>query len=118
MMNLYRELPLSWTVEPPVVDFDESTFVRKEWGPGDSETFVEDGGLTANLDTMEMILSTMSPVQRWREANPAVVGTEKDVVRMMRIEIERLSYEADVEVGTVVVKGSLTGVLLMFKKKP
>jgi hypothetical protein len=35
----------------------------------------------------------------------------------MRREIERLSQEAGVEKGKGVLKGSLTGVLLMVKKK-
>ncbi len=66
---------------------------------------------------MERILGTMSPVQRWREAHPDAVGTERDVIRVMRREIERLLHEAGVEEGKEVVKGSLRGVLLMVKKK-
>ena len=58
----------------------------------------------------------MSPVQRWREAHPEAVGTERDVVRTMMNEIERLLHEAGVEKGKEVVKGNLTGVMLMAKK--
>jgi SAM-dependent methyltransferase len=116
-LNLYVDLPLPWTLAPPVADFDETTFFRKEWGPENSEEFFAGGGLTADLDKMDRVLGTMSPVQRWREAHPDAVGTERDVVRIMRREVERLLHEAGVEKGKEVVKGSLSGVLLMVKKK-
>jgi len=73
--------------------------------------------MAVDLDRMEKILGTASPVQRWREAHPDAVGTERDVIRMMRKEIERLLHEAGVEKGKEVVKGNVKGVLLMVKKK-
>lgn len=115
--NLYVDLPLPWTLAPPVPDFDEAALFRKEWGPDNSEEFFVGGGLTVDLDTMEKILGTASPVQRWREAHPDAVGTERDIIRIMRMEIERLLHEAGVEKGKEVVKGSLRGVLLIVKKK-
>ena len=59
----------------------------------------------------------MSPVQRWREAHPDAVGTDRDFVKMQRIAIERLLHEAGVEKGKEVVKGSITGVLMIVKKR-
>jgi len=115
--NLYLDLPLPWTLAPPVADFDEAAFFRKEWGPDNGEEFFVGGGLTADLDTMERILGTMSPVQRWREAHPDAVGSERDVARIMRRKIERLLHEAGVEKGKEVLKGNLKGVLIMVKKK-
>ena len=115
--SLYLDLPLPWTLSPPIADFDEITFFRKEWGPNDSEEFLIGGGLTVNMDTMEKVLGTGSPVQRWREAHPDAVGTERDVVRVMRREMERLLHEAGVEKGKEIVKGNLRAVLLMVKKK-
>jgi hypothetical protein len=69
------------------------------------------------MDTMEKIFSTASPVQRWRDAHPDAVGTDRDIVKIMRSEIERLLHEVGVEKGKELIKGSLTGVLLMVKKK-
>src|SRR5256885_432763 len=97
--NLYVDLPLPWTLTPPVADFDETVFFRKEWGPDNNEEFFAGGGLTADFDTMERVLDTMSPVQRRREAYPDAVGTERDVIRIMRREIKRLLHEAGVEKG-------------------
>ena len=88
--NLYVDLPLPWTLAPPVADFDDAVFFRKERGPDNSEEFFVGGGLTANLDTVERIIGR---------------------------EIERLLQEAGVEKGKEVVKASLRGVLLIVKKK-
>ncbi|MCJ1458638.1 hypothetical protein MMC28_009012 [Mycoblastus sanguinarius] len=115
--NLYNDLPLPWTLVPPIADFDEPAFFRKEWGPDNCEEFFVGGGLTTDLDRMERVMGTASPVQRWRDAHPDAVGTERDVIRIMRREIERLLQEAGVEKGKEVIKGNLTGVLLMVKKK-
>jgi len=115
--GLYVGLPLPWELETPVSDFDEATFFRKEWGPDDAEEFLEAGRTEANLDMIEKIMSTMSPVQRWREAHPNAVGTERDVLRQIRGVVERLSHEAGVEKGKEVIKGTVNGVLLMVKKK-
>lgn len=115
--NLYKELSLPWTLVPPVSGFDQAGFFRKEWDTEHVEEFFVGGGLTTNLDTMEKVLGTMSPVQRWREAHPDAVGTERDVVRLMRREMERLLHEAGVEKGKEVIKASLRGVLLIVKKQ-
>ncbi|OCL01852.1 methyltransferase domain-containing protein [Glonium stellatum] len=118
--SLYADLPLPWTLEPPVPEFDETTFFRKEWGNGgtsatDNKFFV--GEQTMNLETLGKRLETGSSVTRWRDAHPDAVGTEHDVVRILIREIERLLHEAGVEKGKEVVKGGPMGVLLMVKKR-
>jgi SAM-dependent methyltransferase len=119
--NLYIDLPLPWTLAQPVPDFDESTFYRKEWNNDASaegdEFFVGKQTVTLDLDTLEKMLGTASPVTRWREAHPDAVGTERDVVRMIRREIERLLHEGGVEKGKEMVTGGVAGVLLMVKKR-
>jgi trans-aconitate 3-methyltransferase len=115
--NLYVDLPLPWTLALPVADFDEAVFFRKEWGADNSDEFFIGGGLSVDLDTMEKVMNTTSPVQRWREAHPDAVGTDRDVIRVTRMEIARLLHEAGVEKGKEVARGSLSAVLLMVKKK-
>ncbi|KAK7747379.1 hypothetical protein SLS53_001633 [Cytospora paraplurivora] len=98
--NLYSTIGLPWTVEPRVPDFDESALFRKEWGTEDNDvSFYEGGQVTLDLDTMEKMLGTSSPVTRWREAHPEAVGTEKDVIRRIRRVVENLLHEAGVEKG-------------------
>ncbi|KAH6884227.1 methyltransferase [Thelonectria olida] len=115
--SLYEGLPLPWTVEPPMADFDEASFFRKEWDYDSSEDFFASGEMSMDLDMMERLLGTSSPVARWRAAHPEDVGTERDVIRLIRAETARLMHEAGVEKGKEVVKGSLKGVLLIVKKK-
>jgi trans-aconitate 3-methyltransferase len=117
--DLYADLLLPWTVSPPVEEFEKETFYRKEYGPefGNSEEYIAGSTMQLDLDSMEKILGTSSPVQRWRDAHPDAVGTDKDVIKMIRNEVERLLHEAGVEKGKEVVTGSLRAVLMIFKRK-
>jgi len=72
---------------------------------------------TLDLDMVEKFMETTSQVTRWREAHPDAVGTDRDVVKMVRKELERLLHEAGVERGKEMIKGGLSGVLLMVKKR-
>jgi trans-aconitate 3-methyltransferase len=112
--NRYIDLPLPWTLAQPVPEFDENTFFRKDWNVAE-EFFV--GEPEVDLDTFEKMMGTGSATTRWRQAHPDAVGTERDVVRMLRREIERLLHEAGVEKGKEKVKGAMQGALLIVKKK-
>lgn len=112
--NRYADLPLPWTLAKPVSEFDESTSFRKDWDVREN-FFV--GLPEADLDTFEKMMGVGSATTRWRQAHPDAVGTEKDVIRMLRREIERLLHEAGVEEGKEMVKGTVKGVLLVVKKK-
>ncbi|KAI3401502.1 hypothetical protein diail_10936 [Diaporthe ilicicola] len=116
--NLYTTIGLPWTVSPAAPEFDESSLFRKEWGvEGNDESYYEKKQIVADLDTMEKMLGTASPVTRWRQAHPELAGTEDDVVRRIRREVERLLHEAGVEKGKELIRGGEAGVLLMVKKR-
>jgi SAM-dependent methyltransferase len=110
----YVDLPLPWTLAQPVPEFDESAFFRKDWDVAES-FFV--GQSEVDLDTFEKMMGTSSVMTRWRQAHPDAVGTERDVVRILRREIERLLHEVGVEKGKETVKGTMRGALLIVKKK-
>ncbi|EWG53550.1 hypothetical protein FVEG_11957 [Fusarium verticillioides 7600] len=116
--DLYRGLPLPWTLDPPLSVFDQESFIRKEWctGPA-SETMFFEHSPPVNLVMLEMVLGTASPVTRWREAHPEAVGTENDVVRQIRRRIEKILNDAGVEKGKEMLTGDMTGVLLLVRKK-
>lgn len=117
--NLYIDLPLPWTLSSPVAEFDEPSYFRKEWGTSNSaeeEYFLGDQP-AVDMDRFEKVMSTFSPVQRWRDANPDAAGTDRDIVRMLRAEIERVLNEAGVEKGKEAVKYNMSGVLMVVKKK-
>ncbi len=118
--NLYANLPLPWTLPTPVLEFDQESLMRKEWGTGDgAEPLDEFHAVSAPLpmEAMEKVLGTASPVTRWRAANPDLVNTESDIVRVMRRKVEKALHDGGVEEGKEVVTGGVRGVLLAFKKK-
>lgn len=117
--ELYINLPLPWTVSPPIPEFDQETYSRREWGPEDGakELLDSSAGTEMNLDEIEKLWGTMSPIQRWRDANPEKVGTEQDIVKRFIAVVSGLLHEAGVKEGEEKLKSTLTGVLMMVKKK-
>ena len=109
----YVDLPLPWDLSKPVDEFDQSSFYRKEWGSGDQ---FHAGEPEVDMDAFEAMMGTGSAVSRWRETHPDAVGTQDDVVRLLRREFERLLHEAGVKQGEETVKGTAHGALLMLKK--
>jgi len=112
--NRYIDLPLPWTLAEPVPGFDKGLFSRKDWGLGE-EFF--GGAQEAGLDIFEKVMATASPQTRWNQAHPDLVGTDRDVVKILRGEIERLLHEAGVEKGKETVKAMVHGALLIVKKE-
>ena len=113
-MNMYDDLPLPWNISPPVSDFPQSKFVKLD---NDREGVLSNGVSFFNndekesLDEIENGLGTASMVTRWRAANPELVGTDKDVVKVFTRELrEALGGKQD-----WIVRGSGMAILL-FKK--
>ncbi|KAG5297378.1 methyltransferase [Histoplasma ohiense] len=121
----YADLELPWSLSTTpagrVAEFDEASLLHKVWDGSDGDYDVDGKSLvkpvTVDMDTLEKMMGTASPVTRWRTAHPDAVGTERDVVRVFRRDIERLLHEAGVEKGKEVVEGTQTGTLLIVKKK-
>lgn len=109
----YRGLPMSWTVEPTVADFEEKSFVRREWDV-DEDFFV--GIPEGGMDVFERSMSSQSAYVRWKEANLEIAGTDDDPLKLLRRQIEVVLQEAGVEPGQEVVKGAVSGVILLVKK--
>jgi len=118
--RLYVDLALPWAVGVP--EFAETSLRRVEFGtdspgamPGDQ--FFADGEPEIDLDAYEANLGTTSTIKRWREANPDKVGTEGDVVRVMRRRIEELLRQAGQEQGKERIKRADPGALLLLKRR-
>lgn len=112
--DLYRKAVMPWDLEPAVPEFDRETFFRREWAAGEDGFRESLPPLT--MDILEKTLSTLSTVERWREAHPEAVGTENDVVRILRRRTEQLLRDAGVEEGSEKVIAAVQGVLVMIKK--
>jgi len=120
--DLYKDVLLPWTIPDPATEFDRESYVRQEWGtdapgaePGDQ--YYDTPKRDASPAAIEAILATMSPVTRWREAHPEAVGTEDDLVRRMRREIEQALHDGGVEKGKEAISGGVSGVMVMVKKR-
>lgn len=115
--DLYQGLVFPWTLDVVEEAFDQNSFYRKEWDGSEEVMFGETNPPAIKLEMVEMVLGTTSPVTRWREAHPDLVGTDKDVVKILVAEIRRLLHEAGVEEGEETIKIIVAGVLLVVKKK-
>lgn len=119
--DLYADLPLPWTLDNPVKAFDQKSFVRKVWN---RHRVYEQDAQGADFGTRRMmtpgefekLLGTHSTMVRWREDHPDLAGTEKDLVRNLRRQIESLLHDVGVESGEEILRGGVAIVLLMVKK--
>lgn len=109
----YESLPLPWTLETPQPQFPREAFYRRDWEA--DEDFIN-MPKEVNMDFFEATIASGSSLVRWREANPDKVGTEEDLVRIARREIERLLQEAGMDKGKEKVRGSVRGFVLIIKK--
>ncbi|KAK6495050.1 hypothetical protein TWF481_003077 [Arthrobotrys musiformis] len=116
-VDLYVALPLPWEVKRPVTAFKKCRFRRVEWGTGKKGALPANEFLAAhppqNLDLMEAMLGTWSAVVRWREGNEDKVGTDQDVVRMMRRGVEKVLRRGGVKRGEELVHAGVEGALLL-----
>lgn len=110
----YRGLGMPWDADPPVEVFDRASLFRKEWAL--DETFHDGQDGTFSLDLFEKMFATSSPVTRWRQAHPEAIGTEEDVVRVMKNKLKELLDDAGVPEGKEVLKGASPGVVVMVRK--
>ncbi|PMD39941.1 S-adenosyl-L-methionine-dependent methyltransferase [Hyaloscypha variabilis F] len=112
-MEMYDNLPLPWNVSPLVKDFPQSEYVKHDY---DREGVLSNGvdffggGDFTTLDEESKGLSTASMVTRWRAANPELVGTDKDAVRVFIRELREALGGQD-----WILRGTGTAILL-FKK--
>lgn len=117
----YCGLLMPWNEQVQNPNFDQRLFLHKEWSGRDTkgnedEFFVDQPRV--DLDTMERIMSaTAGPYLEWKKAHPGLVGTEEDLLKRSRREIERLQREVGVKAGEEWVKSSVMGALVIVKKK-
>jgi hypothetical protein len=112
--DMYDNLPLPWTIPSPVTAFPKDQFVKHAYdrdGILSNGVSFFGGGMEVTLEQAEKGLGTASMVTRWREANPDLAGTDKDVVKIFVEEMkEALGPGQD-----RVLQGAGTAILL-FKK--
>lgn len=120
LADTYCGLLLPWHEQVQNPAFDEGHFYHKEWSGrsnGDTDEFFASQP-SVDLDSMEQVMgSTAGPYLEWRKAHPELAGTEQDLLRRGRREIERLQREVGVAKGEEWVKTNVQGALLIVKKR-
>jgi hypothetical protein len=108
----YDALTFPWQVTPAVTGFPEDGYRRFEWGrngaaePG--QKVLHGGEIT--LDSMSAVIGTESPVTRWREAHPDLVGTSDDIVAKLAATVkEAMAGKDTISIG-------MGTALLIFKR--
>ena len=109
----YDELVLPWQCEPPVEAFPKDKHVRQDWDrdglrEGAEQFFV--GGQQMTIRQTGRVLSSASPVIRWREAHPHLAHTKDDVIEKGLREVRDLVGQEEIAIGK-------SSVLLLFKKQ-
>jgi len=112
----YVDLGMPWDVEPPIGGFERAGLWRRVWD-AEEEEFMVGQDVPISAEAFERMWATSSPVTRWRKAHPGAEGTEGDVVRRLRRDVERLLAEVGVEGGEAVLRGTSAGVVVMVKKR-
>lgn len=117
--GMYDNLPLPWTITPPVPGFSSNHFLRHEWNrngvlaPGESDFF--GGSDESSLGVLEKALGTTSMVSRWRKAHPELANTSNDCVSVtMRNVASAMDLAEDDRTGKL--RTSSATVLLLFTK--
>jgi hypothetical protein len=112
-MEMYDNLPLPWNVNPLVKEFPHADYIKHDY---DREGLLSNGvdffggESFTTLDEESKGLSTASMVTRWRAANPELVGTDKDVVKVFIHALREVLGGEE-----WILRGSGTAILL-FKK--
>jgi hypothetical protein len=113
-MNMYDDLALPWATSTPVSEFPQSGFVKFAYdrdGVLSNRKSFFGGEEECTIDETEQRFQTASMVTRWREANPDLASTEKDVVRVFAKELREVLPAEHQKV----VQGAATAILL-FKR--
>jgi trans-aconitate 3-methyltransferase len=83
----YAGLEMPWDWEETAGLYDKDAFLRRQWISTDEvvdgqDFFEADSRKAWPMPAVEAMLGTTSPVTRWREAHPDLVGTEKDCLKV------------------------------------
>ena len=81
--NLYDNLLLPWDMTPPVPEFSRTRFIKHVWDrdgkPSSGDEFFL-GNQHVTVARLMKVYETTSPMARWRQANPELIGTDSDIL--------------------------------------
>ncbi|KAJ4262906.1 hypothetical protein NW762_006519 [Fusarium torreyae] len=124
--NGYTDLVMPWDDPSTTSLYDRETFVRHELGgedgyiPADAskkiDTGKSDGPLEHKFKKLEKLVGTLGSVNRWQEANPELVGTEDDCVRVLMNKVRKAVDEGEsIDMSDLTAKMAVA--LILVKRK-
>jgi hypothetical protein len=117
--RMYDNLTMPWDVETG--PFSRQKFVRYEWNRNgkleDGEDDFFGGSKETTLAELAKSLGTASMVTRWREANPELVGTEKDCVNLTMSKIAEVVGGEGSKLEDIKIKVGSSTVLLLLSRE-
>lgn len=117
---MYVNLPMPWSVQPPMAAFQQSSFVRREWNrdgklePGKEDFF--GGSSTTTLGALAKSLGTASMVTRWREHHPELAYTDADCVEVTMKAVAEAMGLGNHELESAEIKVGSATTLLLFSR--
>jgi hypothetical protein len=69
------------------------------------------------LHRFERLVSTFGTVDRWREANPEMVGTKNDCVNILMDKVREVAEENGGKIDMSVLAGEMAVALILVKRK-
>lgn len=108
--DMYARLPLPWTLTPTINGFDEHSFKRTVFSDENGNQLSP--SKQYSISQAERMYGSGSPIVRWRQAHPKLVGTDQDIVKkhfnMIRkiIGKEEEVFDVDARLGLLVWRKS------------
>lgn len=114
----YEGLEMPWDRKETASMFNKEASIERRWNSndatGDDQKLFD--GIAAKewpMPAVEAMLGTSSPVVRWREAHPDLVGTDKDCVKVL---IKQICEILGVEEDRATLRGGVAISLFCVKK--
>lgn len=115
--NGYLKLGMPWDTPATGALYDQSLFSRTEFKAMDllGAEFLEKLPGTP-LQRYKALIKTMGPYTRWREANPDLVDTDKDVVTVCIREMQEVFDKKGTQEATQAMMETAWAVLICVKR--
>lgn len=113
---MYRSLVMPWDGLEPVASLPKSLYVRRDFDvdgvPSNGKEYFG-GSINLTFEQAKKRLGTGSPIVRWREAHPDLVGTKDDILNKFVEQLKEVSGGKD-----SLVMAPETAILLFKKQTP
>ncbi|KAM0287833.1 hypothetical protein ACHAO9_007451 [Fusarium lateritium] len=117
----YVDLVMPWDNSATAQFYDRQNSARHELSaadgffPGSAMEKPSNGSLQTQLQRFERLVSTFGTVDRWRKANPELVGTKEDCINMLVEKVRKVADESGGQIDMSVLAGEMAVALIFVK---